>query len=307
MSKTPCPFNGLEERCLIRLTLTNGVTLTGYYTSAADQHFLHQFGTGLSLLGQITGPYVAADIRHLDLLKTRKEVQQEGRRSLLGDPVPGREPVTRDDYEYRLQTIARAIAAAEDWQREVQLRRQFADVAQRIHLSSGKRAWIIAEAKWRQRSNEQPTLRDLSGHEMTSPSLFARPRPQDFDPDPTKRRQRVPLPVSVQIEPFAPHNILSAFKSAGLKARITRIGDPAYDAAEIQVAMPLKGRAHFIVTGQRDTSGQMQWKSTWDGNFSKAGTQRFHRSLQTDAYKTMMEILRTGRQHLQQNLFTTLM
>lgn len=50
-----------------------------------------------------------------------------------------------------------------EWQK-----RQFDACAERIGLSAGERAWVLAEVKWARRSNAPPTMADLW--------VFARPR-----------------------------------------------------------------------------------------------------------------------------------
>jgi hypothetical protein len=159
--------------------------------------------------------------------------------------VPGREPVTRDDFEHRLQTLARAVAALpyREWQMQIRLTRQFEACAERIQLSPGKRAWMLAEAKWARRSNMPPTMADLWVEPVASPSCFARPRPQDFNPDPALRRRRTPLPPELPSDPFSIPNMLSALIGQGLKARITRLGDPPHERGRIRVALRAAGRA----------------------------------------------------------------
>jgi hypothetical protein len=92
--------------------------------------------------------------------------------------VPGKEPLTAEEHRYRLETIARAVFdAGDDWQREMQLRRQFNQAADSIGLAAGKCHWILNEAKWARRSNAPPTMADLWIEDVASPSCLARPRP----------------------------------------------------------------------------------------------------------------------------------
>ena len=173
----------------MRLTLAGGQTLTGHYTSRVGLHFLHRTGRDLPLIGEITGPYGPGDVLAVEIVQTRAEVLADAYVRLHGERVPGREPVTRDEHEQRLQVLAGAVAAAsDDWQRQMQLHRQFREAADRIGLAQGKRTWLLNAAAWARRSNAPPTMADLWVNAVASPSCLARPRPQDFDPDPRARR-----------------------------------------------------------------------------------------------------------------------
>jgi len=296
-----------EERSVVRLTLADGKVLTGHYTSRAGMHFLHRTSRDLPLIGEVTGPYQPGDVLAVDVVRTRAQVLADAYVRLHGERVPGREPVTRDDYEHRLQVLARAVAeAGADWQREMQLHRQFREVADRINLSAGKRTWLLKAAKWAQRSNAPPTMANLWVDSVASPSCLARPRPQDFDPDPRTRRRRTGLPAQVRADPFSLHNILHALRAASLKARITRLGDPPFDRGHIQVEMPIKGRSRFVAITERGWHGRMEWEVVWDGNEAAAGLTRHRRCLQCDDYARMMEVLRRGRLGVQADLFCPL-
>jgi hypothetical protein len=302
----PHPLDAHEDRSRLRLTLGDGRVIEGLYNLIAQQHFLHRTGPGLPLVGQVEGPLLADDIAGVEVVMTRAELRDRGRELMQGPRVPGREPVTRDDFEHRLQTLARAVAAVPDagWQMQIRLKRQFEACAERIQLTPGKRAWMLAEAKWARRSNAPPTMADLWVEPVASPSCFARPRPQDFDPDPAVRRQRTPAPPEVRADPHSVPNMLAALGAQGLKVRITRLGDPAHDRGHIQVEMPVKGRARFVLQGARGEDGLMHWRSAWDGNESKAGQKRFYRAVTTPAYAAMVRVMRDGRRTVQPDLFT---
>jgi len=296
-----------EERAVVRLTFADGRTLIGHYTSRAGLHFLHRTGRDLPLIGEVTGPYGPGNVLAVEVMRTRAQVLQDAYVRLHGERVPGREPETRDGYEHRLQVLARAVAGAgADWQREMQLRRQFAAVADRIGLAVGKRTWLLNAARWAQRSNAPPTMADLWVEPVASPSCLARPRPQDFNPDPRIRRRRTPLPAEIRADPFSIPNILHTLKAASLKARITRSGDPPYERGHIQIDMPVKGRSRFIAIAERGWRGRMEWRVGWDGNDSAAGLQRHRRCLQCDDYARMMQVLRHGRRGVQADLFCRL-
>ncbi len=296
-----------EERAVVRLTFADGRTLIGHYTSRAGLHFLHRTGRDLPLIGEVTGPYGPGDVLAVEVMRTRAQVLQDAYVRLHGERVPGPEPETRDGYEHRLQALARAVAGAgADWQREMQLRRQFAAVADRIGLAAGKRTWLLNAARWAQRSNAPPTMADLWVEPVASPSCLARPRPQDFDPDPRVRRRRTPLPAEIRADPFSIPNILHALKAASLKARITRSGDPPCERGHIQIDMPVRGRSRFIAIAERGWRGRMEWHVGWDGNDSAAGLQRHRRCLRCDDYARMMQVLRHGRRGVQADLFCRL-
>ena len=301
----PHPLDRQEERSRLHVTLRDGSTIEGLYNPIAHRHYLHCTGRHLPPTGKVEGPLLAADIAAVEVIQTRDQIREQGRELLYGPRVPGREPVTRDDYEHRLQTIARAVAAvpAEDWQMEMRLKRQFDACAELVGLAAGKRAWMLAEAKWARRSNTTPTMTDLWVEPVASPSCFARPRPQDFDPDPAVRRRRCPIPADVRLDPRSVPNLLAALRCEGLEARITRLGDPPYERGHIQVEMPVKGRARFVLAGERTDAGRMHWRSMWDGNESKAGLKRYAKSVATDAYAKMVRVMRDGRMFPQQDLF----
>ena len=302
-----------EERAVVRLTLASGQALTGHYTSRVGLHFLHRTGRDLPLIGEVTGPYGPGDVLAVEVVRTRAQVLADAYVRLHGERVPGREPRTRDEHEQRLQVLAGAVAAAgDDWQRQMQLHRQFREAADRIGLAPGKRTWLLNAAAWARRSNRPPTMADLWVDAVASPSCLARPRPQDFDPDPQVRRRRTALPAHVRADPWSIPKILHALKAASLKARATRLGDPPHDAGHIQIEMPITakprsglraGRSCFVAIAERDERGRMAWRWVWDGNQSKAGLARHRRALRCDAYTRMVEVLRHGRRGVQADLF----
>ena len=300
----PHPLEGHEAHERLRLTMHDGRVLEGAYSPAGRQHFLHRTGRDLPLIGQVDGPLQPAEIAVVEVLMTRAQVKEQARELLHGPRVPGREPETRDEFEARLQTIARAVVAVPEaeWQMQMRLRRQFDACAQRIALTPGKRAWMLAEAKWARRSNWPPTMGELWIEPVASPSCFARPRTQDFDPDPIIRRKRVSPPLQVRMDPHSIPNMLAALTARGLKARITRLGDPPHERGHIQVEMPVKGRARFVLIGEHQ-NGVMAWRHVWDGNDSRAGLQRLRRSRNTDAYRAMHDAMQHGRPTVQGDLF----
>ncbi len=96
--------------------------------------------------------------------------------------------------------------------------------------------------------------------------------------------------------------MLAALMDRGLKARITRLGDPPYERGHIQVEMPIKGRARFVLIGERQGS-IMTWRDIWNGNDSNVGLLRVRRSRRTDAYRAMQDAMQHGRPTMQGDLF----
>jgi len=190
------PLDHHGDRDLVRVTMLDGQVLEGSLCQVANQHFIHLWGAGLPSIGKVEGPLLAGDVASVEIVLTKAERIEQARERSLGPRVAGREPVGREDFEHRLQTLARAIAAAASGPGEihVQLHRQFEACAARIGLAAGKRAWVLAAARWARTSNEEPTMADLWMDAEASPGFFARPRPQDFDPDPAARRKHVPPP-----------------------------------------------------------------------------------------------------------------
>ena len=277
--------------------------LTGHYTTQAGLHFLHRSGPNLPLIGEVTGPIATKDVAELAVVKPRATVLQDAHFRLYGAAVPGREPVTRLEYRHWLEMLAHTVATEAEWQRQVQLRRQFDSLADRIGLAGGKRAWVLAEAKWRLRSSAAPAMADLWVDAVASPSCFARPREQDFDPDPAQRRRRTPRSPAARADPHSIPNMLVALLAHGLKARITRLGDPPDGQAHIQIDMPVKGRSRFVAIAERIEAGTLSWRLVWDGNHSEAGLRRKRRAEATEDYHKLRTALRDGRQGVQSDLF----
>lgn len=304
MSDIAHPLSDCEERSIIEVCFQDGKRLTGFYTARGGNHFLLRTGPGFPLIGQIDGPFAATDIAAVHILKSRAEVLADARMRLHGERVPGREPITRDDFQYRLETLARAAAqSGDDWQREMQIRRQFDELADRIALAAGKRAWLHNAARWSLRSNAPPTMADIWVEDVASPSCLARPRAEDFDPDPAIRNRKRPVPAHVRADPYSILNMLAALHTAGFKARITRLGDPPWDKGHIQIDLPLKGRSRFIAIGQRSADREMVWRTVWDGNESKAGLVRYRRAVSEGYLDRLRTILRNGRTEMQVDLF----
>lgn len=106
----------------------------------------------------------------------------------------------------------------------------------------------------------------------------------------------------MRTDPFSVPNMLAALLGRGLKAQITRLGDPSHQRGHIQVEMPVKGRARFVLIGE-PRHGTIGWRAVWDGNDSKPGLRRRRLSEATEAYRRMRDALRTGRRSVQPDLF----
>jgi hypothetical protein len=216
----------------------------------------------------------------------------------MGERVPGREPVTRDDHEERLRRIARLMAQekARDWQRHCELERQFRALADRIELAQAKREWVIREEAWyASGKNAPPEMADLWVGPTANPSMFKRPKPWDFDPDPKARRRREPLPEHVLADPYSIRNMLIGLREAGLNVYLSRAGDPPWDRGALLVRLPMKGRAQFVLAAHRDERGMMVWEEHWDGNYTEAGLKRLRATREREDVRRMREVLKFGR------------
>lgn len=312
---TDNPFASVRRREKVRVTFLDGrPAVEGSYEDLGAVHHVLVPRPGWGAMPEAVGPIDPAEVAAVVVTETLEQLMDHARHVMHGDRIPGRDPVTRDDFEYRLQQIARAHAVAEraekektgPWQRPLQIGRQFDEVADRIGLAKGKRAWMLKEAAWYLSHNAPPTMADLWMGNTASPSFFARPRPQDFDPDPVKRRKRVAVPDHVRLDPRSITNMLAALQAAGLRARLDRLGDPPWDAGSLVVDFPqVKGRSRFILVASRNLLGAMAWDERWDGNYSKPGLARWRKVEKLPAYARMQEVLRTGRvaTHLSQARF----
>jgi hypothetical protein len=281
-------FDSCSYQDVLRIVLNDGTTIQGSFLPQAGMNFIHVRDG--SPTGKIEGPIDVDDVAGIERLATRAEVVAERKASLRGSPFPGPLPRTRDDYEYRLRLLARAIASEESTRRRDELRYQFNDVAAEIGLAKPKRAWMLAEGQFSLSSNETPTMRDLWFADVASPSHLRRPRAQDFDPDPAERRRRVPLPEDVVAETRSIPNMLVALRAAGVRAVIALAGDPLYERADIQVDLAA-GRLHRFIAEGRRQAGVTAWRLRWAGNESKAGARRYRSIIRTEEYKTLLTLI----------------
>ncbi|MDG3444607.1 hypothetical protein [Nitrospirillum amazonense] len=283
------PFAACQGQEVIVVHTRDGRTFKGSYLTVAGMHFVHMTGPGHPAMGKVSEPFEPAEVIRVDVVRTKSQVQQDRHVRSRGEPFPGRPPVSRDDYEYRLQLLARAVTTEADRRRKSELRHQFDDLADLIKLSSGKRAWMLAAAAWSLTSNQDPVIADLWHSDIASPSLLAKPRPQDFDPDPAVRRRReAPTgnrpPNSVPV-------ILGQLRAAGFKARRTLIGDDPTTRAEIQIDLDESNRCRFIAEARPAPGGRVSWRLKWGGNGSAAATRRYHRCLRNPALQVIRGIL----------------
>lgn len=272
------------QDCL-RLALEDGTEILGSHIMQAGMHFLHVRDG--SIYGTVAGPF--SPQQAVERTATRSEILQDRKARLRGTPFPGRAPETREDFSYRLELLARAIASETDDARRQELRYQFDDVADTICLATAKRTWLLAAGRFALTSNMPPTLRDLWFDDMASPSLIRRPRPRDFDPNRSERAKRDPVPAEILAEPRSIPNMLSALRSRGLKAAIALAGDPAYERARIQVDLAPGRLTRFDLDASR-AGGVTSWRCRWAGNDSAAARRRHRAAVRSDAYALMIEI-----------------
>jgi len=291
MTPHPMRLGDCREQDVLTIVTAEGETFSGSYLTQAGMHFLSIRNPDSILLNKVIGPFTEADLKSIDIVKGRDEVLDERNDRLRGDRHPGREPVTREDYEYRLETLARAVAAAADGRRRDQLLRQFDDVADRIALARGKRQWMLAAGRWSMKSNSPPELGDLWMDDVASPSYIARPRPQDFDPDPVERRRRLPLPPEALSDPRSVPNVLRALKAAGLKAAVSLAGDPAWERAVVQVDLGPGRTMRHLADARRNSKGIIEWTLRWGGNDSIPGFRKLRQSVKLDGYRILKHIV----------------
>ncbi|MDW9481377.1 hypothetical protein GOB57_22275 [Sinorhizobium meliloti] len=282
-------FGGRQDQDVITVLMKTGERYTGSYMTQAGMHFVGtKVGKG-DLIGKVEGPIDPDEVERVEVLKSRGEVLSDRRDRALGERLPGREPVTREDFEYRLERLAKGMAV-EEGMRRTQLSRQFNELADRISLAKPKRAWLIAAAHWSLRSNEPPRLADLWSADVASPSLIRRPSPKDFDPDPVVRKSRDRLPEGIAADPQSVPNLLRRLRAAGLKATISLAGDPPWERAIIQVDLSTGRSGRFSVDGRR-VDGEMRWVLKWAGNDSNAGRRHHHRALGLESYAVLKAVV----------------
>lgn len=282
-------FTDRQDQDVITVVMKTGERYTGSYMTQAGMHFVGTKAGKGDLIGKVEGPLDPEEVESVEVHKTRDDVLSDRRDRALGDRLPGREPVTREDFEYRLGRIAKAMVS-EEGTRRTQLSRQFDELADRIALAKPKRAWLIAAAHWGLRSNEPPTLIDLWGCDVASPSLMRRPSSKDFDPDPVVRKSRDRLPAEIIADPDSVPNMLRRLRAGGLKAVISLAGDPPWERAMIQVDLAPGRTGRFSVDGRR-VDGDMQWELKWAGNDSNAGRKHYRRALGLPDYLVLRSLV----------------
>lgn len=282
------PFVGCRQQDVLVVTLADGRELRGSFLSQAGMAFIHCKDG--SIIGKVEGPFTEEEVSSVKVVKTRDEVVEDRRERLLGDRFPGREPVTRDDYEYRLESLVKA-AFREEGERRAQLLRQFEETADRVALAKSKRVWMIRAGDWATRSNSPPSLADLWFSDVASPSMISRPRPQDFDPDPRERRKRVPLPKEAVDDPLSVPNMLSRLRAAGFDAVISLAGDPVWERAVVQIDLGPGRSMRFNAHAARDAEGRIAWKLNWGGNDSASALKKHRRALKLPEYAHLKQIV----------------
>ncbi|NTF16861.1 hypothetical protein G6L37_00280 [Agrobacterium rubi] len=283
-------FSDCREQDVLTVVMLDGETVDGSYLTQAGMHFLSIRNPDSMLLKKVIGPFTDDAVRSVSLIRSRDEIMEARYDKLRGERHPGREPVTREDYEYRLETLAKAVATGEGNRRN-QLIRQFDDVADRIALARAKRQWMLSAGRWALKSNSPPCLADLWMADVASPSFIARPRPQDFDPDPAERRRRVPQPEEALADPRSVPNVLRDMKTAGLKAVVSLAGDPAWERAVIQIDLGPGRTMRHLAEARRGKGGQIVWHLNWGGNHSAPGLRKKRQSMKLDTYQELKRIV----------------
>ncbi len=286
MSMKPTSFEDCREQDVVSIVTNDGETFTGSYLTQALMHFVSIKNPVSMLLNKVLGPFTDDDVRSIAIVKNRDAVLEERHDRLRGERHPGREPVTREDYEYRLSVLAKAVATAEGKRRD-QLERQFDDVADRIALARAKRQWMLSAGRHALKSNSPPELADLWMSDVASPSLLARPRDQDFDPDPVVRRRKLPLPPEAMEDPRSVPNVLRAMKAAGLNAAVQLAGDPAWARAVVQVDLGPGRTMRHLADARRGPDGAIVWSLSWGGNDSRPGIRKRIQSMRLDSYRQL--------------------
>jgi hypothetical protein len=286
MSMKPTSFGDCREQDVVLIVTNDGETFTGSYLTQARMHFVSIKNPVSMLLNKVLGPFTDDDVKSIEIVKSRDEVFEDRHDRLRGERHPGREPVTREDYEYRLSILAKAVAVA-DGQRRDQLERQFNDVADRISLARAKRQWMLSAGRHALKSNSPPELADLWMSDVASPSLLARPRDQDFDPDPIVRRRKLPLPPEATEDPRSVPNVLRAMKAAGLNASVQLAGDPAWARAVVQIDLGPGRTMRHLADARRGPDGVIVWSLGWGGNDSRPGIRKRFQSMRLDSYREL--------------------
>lgn len=286
MSMKPTSFGDCREQDVVSIVTNDGEAFTGSYLTQARMHFVSIKNPVSMLLNKVLGPFTDDDVKSIEIVKSRDEVFEERHDRLRGERHPGREPVTREDYEYRLSVLAKAVAVA-DGQRRDQLERQFNDVADRISLARAKRQWMLSAGRHALKSNSPPELADLWMSDVASPSLLARPRDQDFDPDPVVRRRKLPLPPEATEDPRSVPNVLRAMKAAGLNASVQLAGDPAWARAVVQIDLGPGRTMRHLADARRSPDGVIVWSLGWGGNDSRPGIRKRLQAMRVDSYREL--------------------
>jgi hypothetical protein len=287
------PFAGREYNEVLQVTMTDGRILVGKYWTMAGMHLLTVPAPG-SILGESAERMPPEEVVSIVVLKDKSRVKEELYERTYGDRVPGREPVTRDDFRYRLEILARAVVQSDEFWRRHQLENQFHAYADLIELAKSKRAWILRSAKWYLTHNAPPEMADIWQADVASPSLLQKPRDQDFDPDPTVRAKRVSNPAQVAADPLSVPNVLNKLKALGCAAYISLAGEVAYDKARICINFhQVPGRAKVYLSAKRE-GGKTTWDLGFDCGNSTKTFQRIERIKRLPLYALMLDLVKAG-------------
>lgn len=284
------PFGGVEPGARIRVFPVGRPCFEGEYVLRGGMRFVIRRDRGATPFGAVEGPIEVDGVSKIEIVASKTTIDAQRKERLFGEPYPGRAPKTAEEYRYRLERLAAAMAREPDRERQAQLGRQFDALADEISLSKPKRAWMRAAGRWALQSNALPRLQDLWFADVASPSLLVRPRPRDFSPDPRERRRPVRMPEYARDDPSTPHNVVKRLQRAGLRARLALAGDPPWDRAKLVIDLA-PGRLHrFFADGTRSEAGKMSWRIVWAGNANPTADRRHRSVLRTAEYTTMMMV-----------------
>ena len=145
---------GREGRELLCIVLADGSAHVGRYTIVASQRFLICADPG-NLMGRVEGQLEEMDLATVEVLQTRVEALEEGRQRLMGDRVPGREPVTRDDLiincgqsRARLPTSPRRIGNARSSSAATSTRWRNASIWRQLNASAHRRCCVCSMKRY---------------------------------------------------------------------------------------------------------------------------------------------------------------
>jgi len=303
----PSPFAEVENGSRVCLETIDGTVVNGEYKIVGGKRYIMARDASSFLGVKVSGPFDAQNTRLLTVTKSVVQVRREQREARLGEPFHKRAPETGPEVREFLEDLARAIAAIPhtgDRIRQLELTRQFADLAATVELSKAKQAWLLAEGRWYRQHNHPPLLSDLWHEDVASPSEIRRPRDADFELAVPLRSVRTPIPKSVQRDPHSIRNMLKALNDVGLRTYLSRLGDPEHDRGVLLVKMPFEGRSQYRLDARRKACGKLDWRAHWDALDSDSGNRRQMRVERSHSFALLQRTLQRGCVNVQYDLLT---